>query len=223
MLRSRKNIWFGFFFFAVLVLGAQSSEALNLKIPLPEKGKSLSYDIIWRGDKIGEHIISISHVENQTYQVSHVRNVSVDTFIGTIFSESHQATEHWDRQAHLIKLKGHTILNGKRYDVKGHREQDGRFALEVDGMTEDLGNDVTTVDSYWAVSSIEHESAIDVSNARVLQHIRHTQSKSKETYKGYHIEGEGLEADIWYENEFMSKATITKDGHKVHYLLKDPK
>ena len=137
--------------------------------------------------------------------------------------ESHQATELWDQNANLIKLNGHTILNGNRHDVKGHREQDGRFALETDNGVEYLGNNVATVDSYWAVTAVDHETAIDVSNARVIQHIRHGQNKDSENYKGYHIEGEGLEADIWYESDFMSKATITKDGNEVQYVLKDSK
>jgi len=82
----------------------------------------LNYDIIWEGGKIGDHVVEVSHNEDGHIVVKHKRKVEVEVLFVSAFSETHEATEIWDKDQHyIIQIDGHTVLNGDKHEVEGRR------------------------------------------------------------------------------------------------------
>lgn len=66
--------------------------AIGLKDPLPPKGVLLEYDILYKGEKVGEHLMR-AMPDGDLVRLEHTRHIDVKVLFITAFTERHQSTE----------------------------------------------------------------------------------------------------------------------------------
>lgn len=196
-----------------LLLGsfmALPAASINLNEPLPAGGASLTFNILYQGKKVGEHVVNAKEIDG-LIQFTHAREVAVKVLFISAFSEKHEAIEIWDKNVRLQKLEGHTIRNGERIELYGSSTDDG-FSINIGDQVAQLPSTVTTIDSFWVANAIRHPTAIDVAAGEIVElTIKHTNEN------GYHMEADNLRADLRYDGDFLKTAVITQDGNTATY------
>ena len=187
-----------------------AANALSLSEPLPAQGVNLKYDILYKGDKVGEHRLKVIP-DGDSVRLEHSRNIEVKAAFITVFSEGHKSTEWWSKSVRLQKFNAKTLINGKEIDLSGESSPKG-FVYVIDGTQKMAPLDVVTLDSYWVGNAPKRSSVLDVANGKLLQ----TTSNSNPD-GSIQLLGDGFNAKFIYQGDFLSLGELTQDGNTVVY------
>lgn len=185
--------------------------AIGLKDTLPPNGVLLTYDILYKGEKVGEHQMR-AVPEGELIRLEHRRRIDVKVLFITAFTERHQSTEWWTKNVMLRKLDAKSLINGKEVDMSGHSQPDG-FVFVVDGKEHKVPANSVTLDSYWVGNAVKRTSVIDVANGKVLE-------TTSEIFPNGNVElkAKDLNAKFTYQGDFMSRGELEQDGNTIIYL-----
>lgn len=187
-----------------------SSNAGAVSTSLPAEGLLLAYDIVYGGDKVGEHIVE-ARPDGESIRVRHRRQVDVRVLFVSAFAERHEALEYWDRSINLQSLEGHTVRDGARVDIVGRRQGEA-FVATVGSRSQTVPSSVSTIDSYWLADAVEHEWAIDMARGVVLR-----AAKRRGPAGGISLQTDDLLASLSYDGQFLKRAELEHGGHKIVY------
>ena len=195
---------------AALTLSAMA-KAIGLKDPLPAEGVTLKFDILYKGEKVGEHELKVTP-EGDLVKLEHARHIDVKVMFVTAFTERYRSTEWWTQSVLLKKLEAKASHNGKDIAMTGRAIADG-FLFTVDGKEQKAPVDAVTLDSYWVANAVKRTAIIDVANAKLLHaSVRILPNGNSE------ITTSDLAAKFAYQGDFMSQGELTQGGNSVTYL-----
>ncbi len=184
--------------------------AIGLKDPLPATGVLLKYDILYKGEKVGEHLMKATP-DGELVRLEHTRHIDVKVLFITAFTERHQSTEWWTKSVMLRKLEARNLVNGKEVDITGRALPDG-FVFVVDGKEQKVPADAVTLDSYWVANAVKRSTVIDVANGKVFK------TSSKILPNGsVELNAKDLVAKFAYQGDFMSRGELEQDGNTIVY------
>jgi len=194
-----------FFFFSV-----SSALALNLNEPLPPQGTVFKYDIFYKGDKVGEHLLK-ALPDGDLIRLDHSRVIDVKVMFVSAFTEKHQSTEWWTKTPLLNKLNAKTQVNGKEVDMTGQVTSNG-LVFKVGDQQDIVPLDAVTLDSYWVATAPRHSVVIDVSQGKILK------TASKTLPDGsIELNSDGFQGKFTYEGDFLAVGELTRNGNTVVY------
>lgn len=185
--------------------------AISLKETLPPYGILLKYDILYKGDKVGEHQMK-AVLDGELIRLEHRRRIDVKVMFVTAFTERHQSTEWWSKNVMLKKIDAKSLINDKEVDMTGHSLPDG-FVFVVNGKEYKVPANSVTLDSYWVGNAIKRSTVIDVANGKVL-------STTSEIFPNGNVElkAKDLNAKFTYQGDFMLRGELEQDGNTIIYL-----
>ena len=186
------------------------AHAVGLKDPLPANGVVLKYDILYKGEKVGEHEMKATP-DGDLIRLEHTRHIDVKVLFITAFTERHQSTEWWTKAVILKRLEAKNLLNGKEVIISGHAQPDG-FVFVIDGKEQKVPADAVTLDSYWVANAVKRSTVIDVANGKVLK----TTSKFMPDGR-VELKAKDLVAGFAYQGDFMSRGELAQDGNTIIY------
>ena len=186
------------------------AKAIGLQDPLPPEGVTLKFDILYKGDKVGEHDLKVTP-EGDLVKLEHSRHIDVKVMFVTAFTERYRSTEWWTQSVILKKLEAKASHNGKDIAMTGRAVADG-FIFTVDGKEQKAPVDAVTLDSYWVANAVKRSAIIDVANAKVLRaSVKILPNGNSE------VTTNDLNAKFSYQGDFMSKGELTQGGNSIVY------
>lgn len=200
-----------FFLLVSLILGfSHSAGAVNLDEPLPANGVVLKYDILYKGDKVGQHQMK-AIPDGDLIRLEHSRNIEVKVAFITAFSESHRSTELWSKSVELQKLNAKTQINGREIDISGQSSPQG-FLYVIDRVQSAAPADIVTLDSYWVSNAPKRSSVMDVAGGKLIK------ASSKTNPDGsIQLSSEKFNAKFTYQGDFLAVGELTQNGNTVVY------
>ena len=184
--------------------------AIGLKDPLPANGVLLTYDILYKGERVGEHQMK-AIPDGDLIRLEHNRHIDVKVLFITAFTERHQSTEWWTKEVILKKLEAKSLLNGKEVIISGRAQPDG-FVFVVDGKALKVPVDSVTLDSYWVANAVKRSTVIDVANGKVLKTTSNIMPDGR-----VELKAKNLVANFAYQGDFMSRGELEQDGNTIIY------
>ena len=184
--------------------------AIGLKDPLPADGVVLKYDILYKGERVGEHLMK-AIPDDDLILLEHTRHIDVKVLFITAFTERHQSTEWWTKAVILKKLEAKNLLNGKEVVISGHAQPDG-FVFVVDGKEQKVPADSVTLDSYWVANAVKRSTVIDGANGKVLKTASNFMPDGR-----VELNAKDLVANFAYQGDFMSRGELEQDGNTIIY------
>ncbi len=187
--------------------GAQTSEGW--------KDQRIAFNVLRKGDKIGEHIITINPTE-------HGFDVRVDLALAvkfgpiTVYKYTHKSQKQW-RQGRLYSIETTTDENGKKYRVSGVLGEEG-FKLSGSKGEIFLPDDVLT-STYWQKRTVINNEMLDSQKGELFAYdVSEPEYDSSLRAHKYKITG-ALNVDLWYRGDEFIKMVFHNDGNLVEYEL----
>lgn len=199
-----------FLLVSLILCFSHSAGAVNLDEPLPANGVVLKYDILYKGDKVGQHQMR-AIPDGDLIRLEHSRNIEVKVAFITAFSESHRSTELWSKSVELQKLNAKTQINGREIDISGQTSPRG-FLYVIDGIQSTAPADLVTLDSYWVGNAPKRSSVMDVAGGKLLK----TSSKTNPD-GSIELSSEKFNAKFTYQGDFLTVGELTQNGNTVVY------
>jgi hypothetical protein len=205
---------------------AARTGAVNLAQDFPDAGKLIEYDIVWHSKPIGKHVITITQGEPHV-QIDHDVEIEVSVMFITALSMTHKSSERWEN-GRLIELSADTIKNDHKTILNG-KQAGNRFVLEQPERKLVLPTDIATVDSFWLMSSVNHNKMLDTRSGKVLDMRKNSLGKKTMTVHdseyevdGYHVEAGGTKANLWYHGDYLLASDVNEDGQTAHMTSATP-
>jgi hypothetical protein len=200
--------------------------AVNLAHDFPDAGRLIEYDIVWHSKPIGKHLITITQGQPHI-QIDHEVEIHVSVLFVTALSLAHKSSEKWEN-GQLIGLSANTVKNDQEVSLSG-RQDGSQFVLKQPGKKLVLPANIATTDSFWLMSSVNHNKILDARSGQVLDLKKN--SLGKKTMRvhdndyevdGYHVEAGGTKANLWYHGDYLLASDVSEDGQTAHMSSATP-
>ena len=147
------------------MVAAVKAGAVSLAHDLPDAGKQIDYDIVWHSKPIGRHSINIEHGEPQV-QIEHEVESVVSVLFVTALTMQHKSSERWEN-GKLVELSADTVKNDQQTKLNGKQAGDQFVHVQPEKKLV-LPSDIATVDSFWLMSAVSHNTMLDTRSGVVL-------------------------------------------------------
>lgn len=174
--------------------------------------------------EIGFHNFELT-VEDGTRRVTTEAEFRVRFLFFTAYRYEHENEETWEGDC-LKRIESRTDDNGRRFAVRGLRQQD-RFALDASNASVGLPDCIKTF-AYWNPSILEESTLLNSQTGELLPvnvelvaeevlDVRGEQMPARR----YRLEAQNLELYIWYSDdlEWLALESTVDGGRKLRYEL----
>jgi hypothetical protein len=132
---------------------------------LPSDGPNRRFTILYKGDRIGAHVVSYSAVTGEIRVITEI-DLLVKALFFTVFSFSHRSEESW-REGRLVSLRSETVEHGERLHVTGAATPQGFEVVSKAGPFIAASGALTSND-LWTPAVLEQATVIDAQHGGVI-------------------------------------------------------
>ena len=203
---------------------AMTATAQPTAIVLPTAAANRRFSVLYKGDKIGFHVISYSPLTGET-RVSTDVSLRVSFAFFTLFAFQHRSEEIW-RGGRLKSLNSQTVEHGETLQVEGAATPLGFRVVSKDGPF--IASAATlTSNSLWTPAVLEQETVVDAQHGGIIGISAHKLVDELIPIAGRQIHATRysfitpfLAGSIWYDTENLwVRGEFERDGTKIQYRL----
>lgn len=190
-----------------------AASALDAVVRYDSLPETYQFDILRKGNKIGEHRITFQpDATGLTVKV----DIDIKVKLGPIpvYRYTHSNTERWEN-GRLVSIETVTNDNGDNYRVSGRAKGDNFVVSGIEGELTLPGSIIPT--SYWQAETVSQSVLLDTQRGVAIDVT--TQPKGSDapnTGTKYAMTGD-LELQIWYDGQELEKLAFETDGVLIEY------
>jgi hypothetical protein len=193
-------------------------------IVLPTAAGNRRFSALYKGIKIGSHMISYSSATAET-RVSTDIHLEVKLAFLTAYAFSHRSEETW-RAGRLVSLNSDTVEHGEPLHVEGSATPQGFRVLSKSGPF--IASAATlTSNSIWTPAMLEQSTVVDAQRGGVIGVSAHKVADEQITIAGGQVQATRYTfitpyyaGSVWYDNASLwVRGEFERDGSKVEYHL----
>ena len=189
-----------------------------------DEQRSWNFSVHLDDSQIGYHRFELKPAEEGLEVISEA-SFDVRFLFFNAFSYRHSNRESWDGRC-LESIAATTRQNDRRFEVLGERV-DGRFVLEAEGETEELGSCVMTF-AYWNPAFLEQPRLLNPQSGEYVPVDVEPLGEREVTVRGetvlapaYRVTARETELTVWYsrDGEWLGLESVARGGRIIRYEL----
>ena len=195
-----------------------------MPVALPGETAIRRFSVLYKGDRIGAHLVSFSAATGQTRVTTEI-DLVVKAFFFTVFAYSHRSEEIW-RDGRLMSLTSKTVEDDETLYVTGAATPRGFRVVNKAGPFI-AASDALTSNSLWTPAVLEQDTLIDAQHGGVIGVSVRKLADEQISVVGrqilatrYSFITPYLAGSIWYdESSRWVHGEFERDGAMIEYRL----
>ena len=195
-----------------------------MPVALPGETAIRRFSVLYKGDRIGAHLVSFSAATGQTRVTTEI-DLVVKAFFFTVFAYSHRSEEIW-RDGELVSLNSETTDHGKTYQVMGAATDHG-FRVVNEGGPSVAPAATLTSNSLWTPAILEQKALVDAQFGGIIGVAARKFRDEQLVIAGQNVHAARyrfimpyLAGSIWYDDAGLwVHSEFERDGVQIVYQL----
>jgi len=193
-------------------------------IVLPSAAGNRRFSVLYKGDRIGAHIVSYSSATGET-RVNTEIHLLVKIAFFTVFAFGHRSDETW-RAGRLMSLNSETVEHGETLHVEGAAMPQG-FRVVSKGGPFIAPAETLTSNNLWTPAVLEQATVVDAQRGGIIGVSARKLADEQIVIAGGQVRATRYTfitpyyaGSIWYDKaNLWVRAEFERDGSKVQYQL----